>query len=130
MRKSFIALALCLCSLSMHGQKVRFGQGLPFAKPGTDYPIKVHISGLQYRAEYVGNGDSLSILYATAIIAGKKVELRGTQVPSEYKFLLGDIQARLLKDPQKTGDTMLFQEYEAVLSDKHVWQFTVTGISE
>ncbi len=115
----------------MHGQKTRFGQGLPFATPGTNYPIKVHISDLKYRADYVGNDASLGSIYATAVIAGKKVELRGSQVaPSEYKLLLGDMQARLLKDPEKMGDAMLFQEYEAVLSDKHVWQFTVTGISE
>jgi hypothetical protein len=115
----------------MQAQKTRFGQGLPYAKPGTDYPIKVHISDLKYRPDYVGNDNTLGSIYATAVIAGKKVELRGTQVaPSEYKLLFGDMQARLLKDPEKTGDTMLFQEYEAVLSDKHVWQFTVTGISE
>jgi hypothetical protein len=116
----------------MHGQKTRFGQELPHAKPGDNYPIKVHISGLHYRGEYVGSGQTADVIYADAVMNGKKVELRGEQgIPSQhYKLPLGDYQARLLKDSQKVDDPPLFQVYELVLPDKTVWRCNVTGISE
>ena len=83
MRRVFVALAFCCCSLAMYGQKTRLGQGLPSlpsAKSGTDYPIKVHISGVHYREEYL-EGYPLSnrteeVIYADAVMNGKKVELR------------------------------------------------------
>jgi hypothetical protein len=116
----------------MHGQKVRLGQGLPHAKPGVDYPIKVHISGLHYREESIGSGQTADILYADAVINGKKVELRGDRdVPFQYyKLPFGDYQARLVKDPHKIADMPLFQEYEVVLADRTVFHCNVTGISE
>jgi hypothetical protein len=116
----------------MQGQKTRLGQGLPHAKPGVDYPIKVHISRIRYRGEYIGSGQNADILYADAVINGKNVELRGDgDVPFQYyKLPFGDYQARLLKDPQKMAGTPLFQEYEVALPDKTVCRFTVTGISE
>jgi hypothetical protein len=116
----------------MHGQKTRLGQGLPHAKPGDDYPIKVHISGLHYRGEYIGSGQTADVIYADAVMNGKKVELQGDrEVPFQYyKLPLGDYQARLLKDPHKMGDTPIFQIYEVVLPDRTVWRCTVTGISE
>jgi hypothetical protein len=132
MRRVFVALAFCFCSLAMHGQKTRLGQGLPHAKPGDDYPIKVHISGLHYRGEYIGSGQTADVIYADAVMNGKKVELQGDrEVPFQYyKLPLGDYQARLLKDPHKMGDTPIFQIYEVVLPDRTVWRCTVTGILE
>jgi hypothetical protein len=78
-RRVFVALVFCFCSLATYGQKTRFGQELPHAKPGDDYPIKVHISGLHYRGEYVGSGQDEDVIYADAVMNGKKVELRGYQ---------------------------------------------------
>jgi hypothetical protein len=131
-RRFLVALAFCFCSLAVHGQKTRFGQDLPLAKPGVDYPIKVHISGVHYRGEYIGSDQYDGVIYADAIMNGMKVELKGGQgVPSHYyKLSLGDHQARLLKDSQKIRDTPIFQEYEVVLPDRTIWRCTVTGILE
>ena len=132
MRRVLVTLAICFCSLAMQGQKTRLGQELPHAKPGDDYPIKVHISGIRYRKEYVGSGQNADIIYADAVMNGKKVELRGDrEAPFQYyKLSLGDYQAKLLKDPHKVGDTPIFQIYELVFPDRTVGSFTVTGISE
>ena len=127
MKKIFIVLAFCLGPLAMHAQKTRAGQELPLARPGADYPIKVHISGMHYRTSPYE-----STIYADAVINGEKVELEGGQgIPYKYyKLSLGDYQARLLKDPHKITDTPIFQEYEVVLPDKTVWRCTVTGVLE
>ena len=116
----------------MQGQKTRYGQDLPPAGPGIDYPIKVHVSGVRYREEYVGSGQTADVIYVDAVMDGKKVELRGDrEVPFQYYRLSpGDYQARLLKDPHKMSNTPIFQIYEVVLPDKTVGNFTVTGISE
>jgi hypothetical protein len=124
----------------MHGQKTRYGQELPLAKPGIDYPIRAHISGKHYREEYVGSGQDEDVIYADALIDGKKIELRGYQGADfqyphghplkYYKLLLGDYQARLVKDSPKLDEAPLFRVYELVLPDKTVWRCTVTGISE
>jgi hypothetical protein len=115
----------------MQGQKTRYGQDLPPARPGVDYPIKVHVSGVRYRDEYIG-GQTADVIYADAVMNGKKVELRGDrQIPFQYyKLSPGDYQARLLKDSHKMGNTPIFQIYELVLPDKTVGSFTVTGIAE
>jgi hypothetical protein len=126
----------CLCSMAMQGQKTRLGQGLPSAKSGGDYQIKVHISGVHYREEYLegrpGPNHTEEVIYADAVINGKKVELRGDKNASYeyYKVPLGDLQARLIKDPHKMGDAPMFQEYEVVLPNKTLWHSIVTGISE
>ena len=133
MRRFFVALLLCLCSLAMYGQKTRFGQEAPYAKPGVDYPIKVHISGLHYRGEYKGSGLNEAVIYADTVMDGKKLELRGDseQLPFQaYNLSPGDYQARLLKDPHKVSDTPMFQEYEVVLPNKKVWRCTVSGVYE
>jgi hypothetical protein len=131
-RRVFVALTFCFCSLVTHGQKTRFGQELPHAKPGDNYPVKVHISGIRYRKEYVGSGQTADVIYADAVVNGKKVELRrDREVPFQYlKLSLGNYQARLRKDPRKIGDTPIFQVYEVVFPDRTVGSFTVTGISE
>jgi hypothetical protein len=131
-KRTLVALLFCFCSLAMHGQKMRLGQALPHAKPGDNFPIKVHISGIHYRAEYIGAGQTEDVIYADAIMNGKKVELRGDrEVPFQYyKLPMGDYQARLLKDSPKVDDAPLFQIYEVVLPDTTVYRCTVTGISE
>jgi hypothetical protein len=62
----------------MHGQKTRLGQELPHAKPGDDYPIKVHISGKHYRDEYFGSQDQ-DLIYADAVMNGRKSNCGGIQ---------------------------------------------------
>ena len=134
MRRTFIALIFCLCSLGLYGQRVHYGD-LQHAKPGDTYPIKVHISALHYRSETNSyHPDNVTYwIYADAVMNGKKVELGVYPQAAfkRYKFPLGDYQARLLKDPAKTGDTSpLFQLYELLLPNNTVLNYTVTGISE
>ena len=111
---------------------MRYGQELADAKPGDNYPIKVHISAIHYRKEHIGSGQNADVLYADAVMNGKKIELRGDrEVPFQYfKLPLGDYQARLVRDPHKMGDMPLFQIYEVVFPDRTVGSFTVTDISE
>jgi hypothetical protein len=123
----------------MYGQKTRLGQGLPSlpsAKPAGDYPIKVHISGVHYREEYLegypGPNHTEEVIYADAVLNGQKVELRGDKNASYryYKLPLGDLQARLTKDPHKWGDTPISQEYEVALPNRTLWRCVITGILE
>jgi hypothetical protein len=101
-----VALSLCLFSLAMYGQKTRFGQSLPYAKQGVDYPIQIHISGTHYRVEYIGSGQAENAIYADAVMNGKKIELEGerSEIPFQsVRLSLGDYRMRLLKDPKKMG---------------------------
>jgi len=86
---------------------------------------------MHYRWEY-SEGYTGNVIYADAVMNGKKVELMGGQGASSqrYRLSLGDYQARLMKDPHKFGDTPLSQVWEIVLPDKTVWRCTVTGILE
>ncbi|AEU35644.1 hypothetical protein [Granulicella mallensis] len=132
MRKFLVALAIGFCCFAARGQKTRFGDELPHPKPGVVYPIKVHVSGLHYRTEDIGTPQNYDVTYVDAILNGKKVELqtRSYSPVQPYDLLLGDYQARLLKDPHKTKSALLFQEYELLLPDNTLWRCTVTGISE
>jgi len=132
LKRVFAALVVCCFSLAMHGQKTRYGQEPPHAKPGTVYPIKVHISGIHSRSEYDGGGLYEDATYVDAIIDGKKVELQVNHDHEEIYGLppLGDLQARLLKEPRKTNNTPLFREYELLLPDNTIWRCNVTGIFE
>ncbi len=120
----------------MYGQTTRMGQGLPSAKSRAAYPIKVHISGVHYREEYLEGhlvpNRTEEVIYADTVINGMKVELRGDKNASYnyYQLPLGDLQARLIKDPHKIGGTPIFQEYEVMLPNKTLWRCTITGISE
>ena|ERR1700677_38039 len=120
----------------LHGQKTRMGQGLPSARSGVNYPTKVHISGVRYREEYLEGSlvpnRTEEVVYADAVINEMKVELRGDKNASYnyYKLPLGDLQARLMKDPHKVDGTPIFQEYEVILPNKTLWRCIVTGISE
>jgi hypothetical protein len=61
MKKFVVVLSLLLCSItSAYGQKTRFGQTPLKAKPGIDYPIKVHISGIHIRPYCTGIGRETS----------------------------------------------------------------------
>ena len=134
MRRSFVTLVICICSLVVYGQKTRYGQEAPYAKPGVDYPIKMHISGLHYRGENRGSDQFEDIIYADAVMNGSKIELRGDPrqwLPFQaFNLSLGDYQARLLKGSDKASNTPMFQEYEVVLSNRKVWRCIVSGVSE
>jgi hypothetical protein len=117
----------------MYGQKTRLSQAPQHAKPGDVYPIKVHISGLHYRSETLINNGDAEMIYADAVMDGKKIELSGGQRShflTFYKLPLGDYQARLVKDPHKIDGTPMYQQYELVLPDNALWRCTVTGFSE
>src|ERR1700761_8426742 len=113
MRKFLVALTIGFCCFAARGQKTRFGDELPHPKPGVVYPIKVHVSGLHYRTEYVGSGLNQDVTYVDAVLDGKKVELQTRQYSpvKPYDLSLGDYQARLLKDSNKTNNTPLFRVY-------------------
>jgi hypothetical protein len=81
--KKFVALLillLCITSLN-YGQKTRFGQA-PRAKQGTDYPLKVHISGIHIRTYYespswlgpnfLATERNQDVAYADAVLNGKR----------------------------------------------------------
>jgi hypothetical protein len=139
MRKLSVVLLLCLGSVAAYGQKWRPGQPPPHVKPGVDYPIKIHISGIHLRDEYLGQGQSSSLVYADAILDGKKIELCFNLEPYLWfhtdPVLPGDYQARLLKDSPKksaykTRDSRLAQEYEVVMPDQTFLSSFVTGVAE
>ncbi|WP_158944861.1 hypothetical protein [Granulicella sp. S190] len=130
MKKSFVVLAFCFCSLAMYGQKARLAQELPHAKSSEKFPITVHFSGVHYRGDSFAIGETADVIYADAVLNGKKVELRGNHEIPFQSVPLGDHQARLVKDPHNMGDSPIFQEYDVVLPDKTVWRCTVTGFSE
>jgi hypothetical protein len=69
-------------------------------KPGTDYPIQVHISGIHIRTHCGSIVKSCDdVLYADATLNGKKVDLMGEVVP----ISLSDYVARLAKKAPVTG---------------------------
>jgi hypothetical protein len=143
MRKLSVVLLLLICTASMLGQKTRFGQA-PRAKPGVDYPLKLHISGIHIRTYYAGpswTGPNFldterneDVAYADAVLNGKKIELLGawTWISGSYQtpLSLGDFQGRLLKDSPKVGRAPIGQEYELLLPEGIVWRCTVTGVFE
>jgi hypothetical protein len=138
MKRFFVVLTICFCCFAARGQKTRIEQKTrlqqesPQATPGVVYPIKVHISGVHYRTEYVGGGLDKDVTYVDAIVDGKKVELQTNRYIhfQHYDLMLGDHQARLLEDSQKANNTLLFRGYELLLPDNIVWRCSVTGILE
>ena len=134
MRKFAAILFITICCFPfLYGQKTRIGQAPPKARAGIDYPIKVHISGIHVRTPCRGEV-CRDVVYADAIVNGKKIELMGDWIwfPGFYRLAVapGDYQARLLKDAPKEGTTPIFQEYELILPERTIWRCTVTGISE
>lgn len=139
MKGWLVAMCLLFCLPVLHAQKTRYGQQPPYAKPGVDYPIKVHVTAMRIQYEYestryeVIDSPYAEELHANAIINQKKLELTcGFLYDPHYyqpSFLPGDYAARLLK-PSKGAAAPIFDEYELLLPDRHIWRCTVTGISE
>jgi hypothetical protein len=137
MRKSVSLLLLLACFLPcLYAQKVRYGQVPPKAKPGVDYPVTIHLSGIYLRQRCSEsspgpNGISCqNAVYVDGILNGGKIELEGDWIWYRYPMNLtpGNYQARLLRDPHNA--TPIGQEYEFVLPDRSIWRTTVTGFSE
>lgn len=103
------------------------------AKPGVDYPVKLHISGIRIR-NYCDDGTCWDALHADAVLNQQKIELTGDFIytPGFFRVNLvpGDYTARFLKVAHKGATVPLYDEYELLLPDRHVWRCTVTGISE
>jgi hypothetical protein len=125
MRRWFVAL-LMVCALPFgYGQKTRFGQGPPKAKPGADYPYAVHVHATHLRFEY---DPSSSFLYLDVTLDGRNLELRGPYF-STFQISPGDFHARSLEKNGKPFDA-IGQRFELEFPDNTVWQGTVTGVSE
>jgi hypothetical protein len=94
-----------------------------------DFTIKVHISATHMQL----NTPLGDVLYADAILNGKKVELAGTAVLIKNGYALiipGDYTARLTKDNRNENGTLIRREYEVFLSDGTSWGCVISGISE
>jgi len=73
------------------------------------------------------------VVYADAIMGGKKIELIGDKDVMPYQSVglsLGDYQARLLKSSSDADFTKIGQKYDLAFPDSTIWQCTVSGISE
>jgi hypothetical protein len=138
--RTFVAvLFLLFCFMPLvHGQKTRVGQGPPYAKPGVDYPLKVHITGIRIGPSYCqgnnGNPACNGVVYANMNVSGEKIECLGGPVYSahwyEFRILPGNYQARLVKSDQSKDDMPTYQVYEVLLPERRVWSCAVTGFSE
>jgi hypothetical protein len=133
MKSVYVGVVLLLCSVSLHAQKTRFGQDLPFAKPGVSYPLTVHVYGVHVRGECAGN-DCVSVVYADVSAKGRKLEFRcgGLDVPEKLfkgtgPLPLGDVHARILKN---TFGVELGDEYEVVVAGNRVLECAVSGMVE
>jgi len=133
MKRPLIALLLLACLPPLCGQNLRYGQELPKAKPGVQYQVKVHISGIRIR-RFCDTETCYGLLDADALLNQKKFELTGSFLydPKYVKVIPvpGDYTARHLKTAHKSAVVPLFDEYELLLPDGHVWRCTVTGMFE
>jgi len=130
-RRVLVFGAIFLFSVSIYGQKVRFGQPLPDAKPGVDYPIQAHIYAVHLCTE-CSQASCTDVVYSDALVNGKKLEFRSSSylpyIPQTIS--LGDYHARVVKaasgsSPGEIGDT-----YELVVQGNKALRCMVTGISE
>ncbi|SPE18976.1 conserved exported hypothetical protein [Candidatus Sulfotelmatomonas gaucii] len=141
MKKAWVALLLlaCLPLLPAQEAETRFGQEPPTAKPGVDYLVKVHVSGIRVH-RYCDRDGCNSVLFADAVLNQQKVELTGGIIygarafydprNSQRRLAPGDYTARLRKAAHKDGPHSLYDEYELLMPDRTVWRCTVTGIFE
>ncbi|MGA2249268.1 hypothetical protein [Terracidiphilus sp.] len=130
MRRALVVLTVFFFSVSLYGQKVRFGQELPSVEPGVDYPIKAHIYAVHLRTECM-QAPCIDVLYSDALVNGEKLEFRSNSY-SSLTIPLGDYRARIVKakttsasSPGKIGDT-----YELVVQGNKTLLCVVTGIAE
>jgi hypothetical protein len=143
MRKSTTILLLLFCiSPFICAQKTRFGQAPPKAKPGTDYPIQAHISGIHVRtdctvfdpAPRLQDQACHEVAFVDVTLDGKKMELMGnwSWVPGMYQtpITTGDFAARIVKDTPKASTPPMYRDYEVLLADRTAWRCEVRGYYE
>jgi hypothetical protein len=136
MRQLSVIVVLCFCSLALYGQKTRYGQTPANAKPGVDYPITMHITGLHIRTHcvypWVGALTCGDVLYVDSVFDGIKIELMGDFNSSAFFDNLspGDYQARLAAKNPGAILTSFGQKYELLLPNNAVWVGSITGYSE
>ena len=127
-----LLLLFCLAPLT-YGQKYRLGER-PTNQNPADYTIKVHISGIHFRAcaTVSAHSECQAGLYADATLDGKKVELFTASDDKDLKRIVpGDYLARLYSSkPRYEGKAVLFQWYWLLLPDKSASEFEITGLSE
>lgn len=140
--KKFVLIVMLFAFLapSAFAQKTRFGQGLPKARAGVAYPIKIHISGVHLRSNCTGSSlgpsyaSCMNVVYADATMNGQHVEFAGewlwTRDPGSAPVTIGDYQARRVKRTKGAGNNLLGERYEFLFPDRTVWPASVTGISE
>jgi hypothetical protein len=133
MKRPLIALLLLACLPLLCAQKTRYGQEpSTAAKPGVDYPVKVHISGIRIRT-YCNEG-CVNVLHADAVVDQKRLELTGRYLydPQHVQVnpVPGDYRARPLKVKHNAAAAPLDNEYELLLPSHYVWRCTVTGMFE
>jgi hypothetical protein len=120
MRKLTIVLLLVFCSAFAHARQ----------KPNpADFTIKVHISA----THFLVSPSTTYMLYADAILNGKKLQLAGRAALIQNNYLLiapGDYPVRLIKDVHNSDGTAIHQEYELLLTDGITWDCVVSGVSE
>ncbi len=136
MKKIWVGLAFLLYTVSLHAQKTRMAQELPYAKPGVDYPMMVHVYGVHVRADCSKEhweGYCANVLFADITSNGRKLELQSSDAIPENPYdkagLLpfGDLHARVLKN---ASGTELGDEYELLLPNKRVLKCVVSGMVE
>ena len=136
MKRLCAGLIVLLCSVSLHAQKTRMAQELPYAKPGMDYPMVVHVYGVHIRADCsLGHweGQCADVLFADITSNGRKLELVSSDAIPEDPYnktrLLscGDVHARVLKN---APGTELGDEYEFLLPNRRVLKCVVVGMTE
>jgi hypothetical protein len=137
----FAAMMIFLgCSL-IFSQKTRFGQGLPKATPGADYPIKIHVYGVHIRPYCQVHAASvmpvfcITVVYADVIANNEKFELRGDS--DIYRdplhpltVALGEYNGRSLNSTSKTDFIALGVKFDLLLAGNQVLHCTITGIAK
>jgi hypothetical protein len=140
MKRAFIALFLLACVPLLYGQKTRFGQEPPKAKPGVDYPIALHIHETHIRQNCQYNWESNiiggpryscpDVLYLEAVMNGKNVELMG-QYFQRFTISPGDYEARVItKKASNIEPAAMGLKYELIFPQRYIWRCMVTGIGE
>ena len=131
MRRALLVLSISLFSVTLYGQKVRYGQGLPSVTPGVDYPIQAHIYGVHLRPDCT-QASCMDVLYADALVNGRKLEFRSFSyfpyVP--LTMSLGDYRARIVKAASTTSPGDVGDTYELVVQGNKALRCMVTGLSE
>jgi hypothetical protein len=141
MKKLLIVSAVLLCSVSLFGQKTRYGQGLPSVKSGVDYPSIVHVYSTRVRSYCQPQSlkpsweQCMDVIYADVIAEGKKFELKTDSGINQDPFHplvlpLGDYHARSTKVASGTDPIQIGNTYDLVLPDNKVLRCSITGLSE